>query len=197
MKIDEAVKHLREGTKRKFSQTFDLVISLKNIDLKKPENKFSKDVILPHGKGKDVNVGIISDSIKGAITKSDIEQLDKKGIKKLAKKYDFFVCEAPLMVFVGKVLGKYLGPKGKMPRLMPPNKDHNEVIEDIKKSVRIRLTNSPSINVPIGTENMDDTQLKENSEKVLDEVKKALPKGDSQIKVILLKTTMGKPVKIG
>ncbi|MBI4174363.1 MAG: hypothetical protein HY517_01860, partial [Candidatus Aenigmarchaeota archaeon] len=47
MKLGEAIAKARDGEKRKFSQTFDLIVNLRNIDLKKPENKFSKDIILP------------------------------------------------------------------------------------------------------------------------------------------------------
>ncbi|MBI2971192.1 MAG: 50S ribosomal protein L1 [Candidatus Aenigmarchaeota archaeon] len=196
MNVAEAVAHLKEGDKRGFSQTIDLIISLKNIDLKKPENRFSKDVTLPHGRGKDVTVGVISDSIAGAIAKSAIEQMDKKGIKQLAKKYEFFVCEAPLMVFVGKVLGKYLGPRGKMPKLLLPNQNHAAVVDELKRSVKVRIRDAPSIHVPIGTESMESAHLAENAESVLDEVKRSLPKGDTQIKSVMLKLTMSKPLKV-
>ncbi|MDI6721864.1 MAG: 50S ribosomal protein L1, partial [Candidatus Aenigmarchaeota archaeon] len=117
--IEESIKYLRDNSqKRGFDQTFDLIASLRNIDLKKPENKFSKDIALPHGRGNDVEVGIISNSIPGALKKEDVENLanDKAAMKKVLRKYEFFVCEAPLMPLVGKTLGRFLGPKGKMPK---------------------------------------------------------------------------------
>ncbi len=198
MKIDEAIKKTREGEKRKFSQTFDLIVNIRNIDLKKPENKFSKDVILPHGRGKDVNVCVISDNITGATNKTDVENFSKSksSAKQFTKKYDFFVCEAPLMPLVGKILGRYLGPKGKMPRLLLPGKDPKSIVEETKKSVRINLRDIPTIQIPIGREDMQDGQIKENVEKVLEEVKKSLP-AKSQIKNAYIKMTMGKPVRIG
>ncbi len=196
MKIDEALKTLSEVPKRNFVQSYDLIVALKNIDLKKPENKFSKDILLPHGRGKDVNVCIISDKIEGSLTKADIETIDKKGVRELTKKYDFFLCEAPLMPLVGKILGKYLGPKGKMPKLLPPNTDPKAMTEEAKKSIRIRVRDSPVIQVPVGTEAMTPAQIKENVEKVFDEIKKTLPKGLSQVKTVMLKLTMNKPVKL-
>ena len=113
--IDSAIKSIRETEKRKFNQTIDLIINLKSIDLKKPENKFSKRIVLPHGRGKDVKVCIIGE--KGDVTKDDVLSFerDKSGAKKLSKKYEFFICEAPIMPLVGKILGRYLAPKGKMP----------------------------------------------------------------------------------
>lgn len=196
MKIDEALQSLSESPKRGFVQSYDLVVILKNIDLKKPENKFSKDIVLPNGRGKDVNVCIISDRIDGALTKTDVETIDKKGVRELTKKYEFFLCEAPLMPLVGKVLGKYLGPKGKMPKLLPPNTDPAPQVAETKKSVRIRVRDSPVIQVIVGTESMPQNQVKENIERVLEEIKKTLPKGVSQIKMIMVKLTMNKPVKL-
>jgi large subunit ribosomal protein L1 len=196
MLLEEALTQLTQQSRRNFAQSFDLIINLKNIDLKKPENKFSKDILLPHGRGKDIEVEIISDRLPGAITKTDIEKLSKKEIKYLSKKYGFFVCEAPLMPLVGKVLGRYLGPKGKMPRLLPPTQDVNALVDEMKKSVRINVATSPTIHVIVGTEKMRTEQVKENILQVVEDVKKALPKGEAQIKNILVKLTMNKPIKV-
>ena len=203
MKIEEAINQLK-GSKRNFVQTYDLIINLKNIDMKKPENNFSKEVQLPHGTGKEISVCVISENIKegenyDVLRKSDIENIDKKEAKKIARKYDFFLCEAPLMVLVGKNLGRYLGPKGKMPKPIPPNAGPsliNPLVEIAKKSVRIVAKGSPTIHTFVGKENMKDEEIKENIKKVIEEVEKTLPKGRSQIKSVLLKLTMSKPVKI-
>lgn len=199
MKIGEAIKHLREnGKPRKFSQSVDLIINVKNIDLKKPENKFSKEVLLPHGRGKEIKVGVISDRIPGSITKSDLEDFekDKKKLKFVTKQYDFIIAEASLMPLVGKVLGKYLAPKGRMPKMLPPGRNHESVIDELKRSARIRLRDSAAIHVLAGTEAMSDAQLTENVERILEEVYKALPKGRNQVRGIYLKMTMSRPVKV-
>lgn len=198
MKLQEAISHIRTNKQRKFSQSFDLIINLKNIDLKKPENRFSKDVQLPHGRGKEINVGVISDKIPGGINKAEIESIsnNKKKVRELVKNYEFLVCEAPLMPLVGKLLGKYLAPRGKMPKLLPPGRDHNAAVNELKNSVRARVRDYPVVHVYAGNEKMSDQQIKENAEKILDEISKALPKGKNQIKNVYLKTTMSSPVKI-
>jgi large subunit ribosomal protein L1 len=195
--IDEAISEISQK-KRKFVQGFDLIINLKNIDMKKPENKFSKNMVLPHGRGKDIEVAVISDSIPNALRKSDIEGLgkDKAKAKDIIKKYEFFLCEAPLMPLVGKVLGRYLGPKNKMPVILPPGADANKMMGELKKSVRIGIRDSPTIHVYVGREDMDPAHVKKNIEKVIAEVKKSLP-AKVQIKNIYLKLTMSKPVRIG
>lgn len=199
MKIDEALSHIREtAKKRKFTQSIDIIINLKNIDLKKPENKFSKEVVLPHGRGKDISVGLISDSVPGVITKRDLEEFerDKKKLKQVTKRYDFMIAEAPLMPLVGKVLGRYLAPKGKMPKLLPPGRSHESMIDEMKRSVRIKVRDSPVIHAVAGSENMEDLHLKENIKRIFEEVDRALPKGRNQIRDVYVKMSMGKPVKI-
>lgn len=159
--IDSALKKLREGSKRNFSQTIDLIVNMKGVDTKKPENKFSRRVVLPHGLGKDVGVCIISDSL--GVPKNQIESFesDKKSAKVFTKKYDFFVCEAPLMPLVGKILGRYLAPKGKMPELLPPGKNADMMIAELRRSARIRLRDSPTIQTAVGAESMQDSQIKD------------------------------------
>src|SRR3989344_6871163 len=197
--IEDSIKYIRENNpKREFEQTFDLIVNIRNIDLKKTENKFSKDVILPHGRGKNVEVGIISDTIQEApIKKADIEKMavDKKEMKNLMRKYEFFVCEAPLMPLVGKTLGKFLGPKGKMPKLLPPGPNYKNIVDETKKSVRVKLRDSPTIQTCVGSENMSDTHIRENIERVMEEVRKSIPP-KTQIKNVYFKLTMSKPVKL-
>ena len=195
--INEAINEVSEK-KRNFTQSFDLFINLKNIDLKKPENKFSKNIILPHGRGKDIETAVISDSIPNATSKKDIEDLgkNKSKLKEFIKKYEFFLCEAPLMPLVGKVLGRYLGPKGKMPIILPPGRDPKQMAEELKKSVRIGVRDSPTIHISVGKEGMDPDHVKENIERVLEDVKKSLPP-KVQIKTVYLKLTMSKPIRIG
>lgn len=192
MKIEEAIAHARETKKRNFVQSFDLAINIRNIDLKKPENKISKEIVLPHGTGKEPSICIISDSIEGAVGKDFILSLenDKKRAKIFAKKYDFFFCEPSLMPLVGRILGRYLGPKGKMPKLL-----EKRTIEDVKKAIRIRIKDSPVIHCSVGNEKMKDEEIKENIDTVINEVKRALPP-KAQIKNAYLKLTMGKAVKI-
>lgn len=197
MKIEEALAAVRSGEKRKFTQTVDLIVNLKNIDIKKPENKVSKEIVLPHGRGKGVEVGIISDSLPDAIRKNEVEAManNKKLAKQLSKRYEFFLCEAPLMPLVGRSLGRYLGPRGKMPKPIPPGRDPKPFVEMAKKSARVRIANAPTIQIPVGVETMGDEELHANITAAMDEVRKSLP-GKAQIKNVSLKLTMGKPVRL-
>jgi len=197
----DAVKEARKNSKkRNFVQTFDLIVNLKDIDLKKPENRINEIVELPYGRGKDIQIVVFSDSYKDlgvpVLNSKEIEEIskDKRSSKKLAKKTEFFLAEPKLMPIVGKFLGRFLAPRGKMPKIVTG--DIKKEIEVLKKSVRIRIKNSPVVQCPVGTENMKDEEIAENVKAVLKFLEEKLPKGKNNIKNVYLKLTMGKPVKL-
>ncbi len=208
--VEEFLKEIREAKekakKRNFLQTWDLAISLKNIDLRKPENKLNLEFPLPEGRGKGTKVVFIVDTLLSearktgglVITKDELEKLgrDKKKLKKYAKEYDWWFCEAPLMPLVGKTLGVVLGPRGKMPKPIPPKGSLQPFVEMAKKLVRIRVRDSPVIHVPVGTEKMKDEQVMKNITAVINFVKEKLPKGRNNIRGAHIKLTMGPSVKL-
>ncbi len=202
--LAELIKRAQEGEKRGFSQTWDMIISLRNVDLKKPENRFTIDFRLPAGRGKKTNIAFMADALLAkkhadmAMGKEDIEGLgkDRKRLKAIAKGYDFFIAEAPLMPLIGKSLGVVLGTRGKMPMPVPPKTDVVALVGAARNYVRISLRNSPVIQVPIGTEGMSAEDVQKNLEAVYNVVKDRLPKGKNSIRAIFLKLTMGKPVKV-
>lgn len=201
-KILVAVKELKEKSKkRNFPQTYDLIVSLKEFDVNKPENKFTEDIFLPHGRGHDAEVVVFSDSEKDAdckvLTTEDLNKLakNKRAAKKIAGSTDFFLAEPKLMPLIGKVLGAYLGPRDRMPKLIG-GEDVKKMVKNYKKAVRVRVKSSPVIQCLVGKENMKDEEIVENIEAVIKGLEAKLPKGKRNIRRLLLKFTMGKPVKI-
>ncbi len=81
-----------------------------------------------------------------------------------------------------------------MPQPVPPNADLNAVFERFKNSVRVKSKKAPNINVPIGTRAMTPEDLAENLLAVYSNVERQIP--DENIRSLLVKTTMGKPIKI-
>jgi len=206
-KITETVKKAKEKSKkRNFKQTWDFSINLKNIDLKKPENRITAEIVLPHGRGKDTKTLVITNTMLAeakkvadfVLTKEQLEALkkDKKKIKKLANEYDWFFAEAPLMPLIGKIMGIALGPRGKMPKPIPPKAKLEPLISTAKKTVRIKVKDSPVIHVPVGTEDMPEEKVAENIQTVYKFVKEKLPKGAGNIKSAYIKLTMGPALKL-
>jgi large subunit ribosomal protein L1 len=203
----EKVKEAKSNSKpRKFKQTWDLSINLKGIDLKKPENRFKLDFMLPEGRGKPQKVCVMADSLAAeakkhadlVINKNEIEPLgkDKKRLKKLASEYDWFLGEATLMAQIGKALGIVLGTRGKMPKPVPPKVNIVPFIERARKSTLVALKESPVIHVSVGYEDMEPEKVARNAEAVYRAVLEKLPKGRASVKSIFIKLTMGKPAKL-
>ncbi len=200
--IISALKELRSQEKRGFEQTADLIINLKKFNAKKENVNIS--VVLPH-KVKDYRIGAFLEnesSVVDTIKKDELKKLtDKKAIKNISKKYDFFISQASLMPELAKSLGKYLGPAGKMPvpgRGIVMSGDENAIKKELEKfqnSIRIK-TKEPSIKLTVGKEKMKDEEIAENAEIIYKSVLQALPKGKENVKNVMLKFTMSRPVKI-
>jgi len=202
MKILEKIKELRaQSKKRNFKQRFDLIVNLKELNLKKAENKLDEIFTLPKGSGRVANVTFFSESGKkiegcNVVNPKGIEDAgkDKKKAKQLVNQTDFFLSEAKLMPVVGKNLGKILAPRGMMPK--PVVADVEKIVKGYKNAVRIVVNKQPIIHTVVGSEAMKDEDITENIKAFVDFLKTKLPRGKNNIKSIYLKLTMGKPVML-
>jgi large subunit ribosomal protein L1 len=135
-------------------------------------------------------------------TKAEIAKIetalgkDKKATRKLVTEYDYFIAEAPLMPLVGKTIGPILGPRGKMPTPVPPNAPIDQIVNSHRKLIRVRVRDQPVVQCRIGTEKMPDEKIAENALAVFSRVEAKLERGAKNIRQVLVKTTMGKPVKV-
>ncbi|MCC7559078.1 MAG: 50S ribosomal protein L1 [Methanobacterium sp.] len=207
--ILEAVKKAKEESKpRNFTQSVDVVITIKDLDVKKPENRIDEEVLLPNGRGKDVKIAFIADGelallAKNAgadlvINKGELEEMgkDRKGAKKIANRHDFFVAQADMMPLVGRFLGPVLGPRKKMPKPVPATIKPEPIMERLKSTVKVRIKDQPVIQALVGTQDMDDELIAANIESVLAVLDQKLEKGRSQIKSMYVKTTMGPVTRV-
>jgi len=207
--VSRALGELRKSiTKKKFAQSIDLVVRLREVDLKKPENRINETIALPNPPEKGLKVCVIAsgdlatraksagaDMLIGRQELDDISK-DKKAARKLAQEYDFFIAEAPLMPLVGRALGSFLGPRGKMPTPVPPNAPIEQIVANHRKMVRVRMREQPVLQCRVGTETMADEKLAENIQAVVSRIEQKLERGFKNIGEILVKGTMSKPVKI-
>lgn len=207
--IAKALAEARAKTeKRKFNQSIELAVKLREIDLKKPESRINENLELPTPADKEVKVAVIAGGdlatrarAGGAdivIGREDLDKLgrEKKAARKLAQNYDFFIAEAPLMPQVGKALGQMLGPRGKMPTPVPPTAPIDDVIKRHRRNVRLRMKDQQVIQCKIGTEDMPDDALIQNIQTVLSRLETKLEKGPKNIASVAIKATMGPLVKI-
>lgn len=209
--IIAAVNAARAGKKRNFTQSFDLAISLKHLDMKKPENAINTELKLPHGRGKEIKFVIIADgdmlekaraTSAQVLTKEELEVYgkDRKKAKKLADNVDFFIVQANLMQNLAKSIGPVLGPRKKMPKpsqILPPKGDPSSVMENLKHIIRVATKNQPVLHALVGSEAQSDDEVAENIQVVLNYLEHKLPNPKHNIGHICLKKTMGPSIRIG
>ena len=204
-----AIKEVKsKATERKFSQSIDLAINLQNIDMKKPEGRIQERVELPNSVGKELKICVIATgemALKAkragaslVIERAALEALvgDKKKQKDIAKNYDIFIAEAPMMPLVGKTLGASLGPRGKMPTPVPPNANIEDQIKRHRKIVFVRTRGQPVLQCRVGNEDMADKEIAENVQAVVRRIEGKLKRGIKNFKSVYLKTSMGSAVKV-
>ena len=198
----EQIKKLRESSKkRNFNQRFDLIITLKDLNLKKSENSIDEILVLPKIPGRSASVTLFSDSIKKlenalVVSGEEIPKLagNKKELKKVVKETTIFLSEPKLMPVVGKHLGKFLAPAGKMPKPVVGNIE--KMVKDFGRGVKIKTTKQPMFQLSVGSENMKDEEIVENIKTIIDFLKVKLSKGRNNISTVYLKLSMSKPVKL-
>ncbi|MBN2880701.1 50S ribosomal protein L1 [Candidatus Woesearchaeota archaeon] len=205
-----AIKQLKEESKkRNFSQTFDLIINLRHLDLKKPENQVDFYLTLQHGKGKANKVCAFvgpesKDDAKGVCDFIGIEDFDSykkdaKKVKQLADKYDVFIAQANIMPQVAATFGRVLGTRQKMPNpkagaVFPPKANIEAIVQKFTTTIRISAKKAPTIMVPIGGEKDSEEDIAENVMNTYNQIIHHLPNELNNVRNVLLKLTMGKPV---
>lgn len=207
--VINAVKEAKEQSKpRNFTESVDIIINIRDLDVRKPENRFNEEVTLPNGRGKDVKIGVIADGelivqakdagLSLVINKQDLEELgkDRKAAKKVVNSVDFFIAQADMMPLVGRFLGPVLGPRNKMPKPVPATIKLDPLLERLRGTVKVGIKQQPTIQIVVGSQDMPVEEVAENVETVLTVLDRNLEKGRSQIKSMFIKTTMGPVVRV-
>lgn len=210
--ISKALKELKEKSKkRNFKQSFDLIFTFKNLNLKKPEEQVEFFHTLHYSRGRSVKIcALIGSELKdtakencdNAILSDDFSKYgDKKILKKLVREYDFFIAQANIMAQVATTFGKVLGPKGKMPNpkagcVVPPGTNLKPLVAKLKNTVKIIAKTSPMVQLIIGKEEGDEKEIIDNIMTTYDAVVNHLPSGKNNLKRVLIKLTMSKPIKL-
>ena len=202
----ELIKKARAATKeRKFKESIELIITFKDIDVKKGF-AINEVVQLPKTSSPAtvciIATGDMNQKAKAAKADTVIgtEELAKYGAnkresRKFINKHDFFLADTKVMPVVGKTLGQLLGPRGKMPTPVPFDASIEAFIQRFRSCIKVRSRASLSVSSKIGDVSMEDPDLVINALAVLHAIEKHLPNGEKNMKKILIKTTMGKPVK--
>ena len=208
--IIKALEELRKLPKRKFSQSVDLVITLKDLDLKKPTDTVDFYMSLPANitKKKKICAFVGAELADQAnkhcdkvIPEPEFGKYDKKAMKKLATEYDYFIAQANIMVKVAAKFGRILGTRGKMPNpkagcVVPPKANVQAVVQKLQTLILLKTNKSPVVHATIGSESASDEEIIKNASTIVDQVIHHLPNEAANVKNVYLKLTMSKPVKL-
>jgi len=205
--ISEARKSAKERKERNFTESMEILVSLRDIDLKDPTQRFNVEAKVPHPVNEDPTTVVFAEGDMGiraqdlgltVYGRKETEDLGKnpKEARRVARQTDFLICMAPLMPIVGRYWGKILGPRGKMPKPVPPNAELKPLIDDFTRTVRLRVKTNPSVNAKIGDLDNSDEELAENGQVVIQTVIRNLERGRLQLKQVMFKTTMGPSVEL-
>merc|ERR1712111_188774 len=170
--VAELLKHSLETKKRKFQETVDLQIGLKNYDPQK-DKRFSGTVKLRHIPRPKFSVCVFGDQQhcdeakeKGVpfMSADDLKKLNKqkKLVKKLAKKYDAFLASESLIKQIPRLLGPGLNKAGKFPSLLTHGDDIIDKVNDLKSTIKFQMKKVLCLSVAIGNVSMSEDELVQN-----------------------------------
>jgi large subunit ribosomal protein L1 len=206
--IENAVtRALDEADPRNFTETVDLAVNLRDIDLNDPANRIDESIVLPAGTGQETTIVVFAegetalraeeaaDKVLDSDALADLGDDDDEA-KDLADEADFFLAEEALMQDIGRYLGTVLGPRGKMPDPISPDDDVVEMVERLRNSVQIRSGERRTFHTRVGAEDMSADDIADNIDVILRRLHADLEKGPMNIDSVYVKTTMGPAVEV-
>ena len=205
--LQNAIQQAIDGApERGFVESVEISFTIKDVDLKVPTNRIQEEVRLPSGRGKPIRIAIfaggeVATKAKAAgidiIDPETIEDLggNRQKARKLAKRYDFFLSEIPHMGTVGRFLGGVLGPRGKMPRPVPPTLDPAALAGGLKDTAIVRSRDKGTFHTAVGSREQGIEDLTSNAVAIWDRVTGKLERGAGNIRSCYIKTSMGPSIK--
>merc|ERR1711936_1366144 len=199
--VREVLTWSTETKKRKFTETIDLQIGLKNYDPQK-DKRFSGTIKLKHIPRPKFSVCIFGDQqhcdeakAKGIpfMSADDLKKLnkDKKKVKKLAKKYDAFMASESLIKQIPGLLGPGLNKAGKFPSLLTHSDDIEAKVVDLKSTIKFQMKKVLCLNVAVGNVTMNEEELAQNVHLAMNFLVSLLKKHWQNVKSLHIKSTMG------
>merc|ERR1711955_188569 len=189
---------------RKFLESVDLQIGLKNYDPQK-DKRFSGTVKLKHIPRNKFKVCILGDQAhcdeakeKGlpCMSADELKKLNKDKVKKLAKSYDAFLCSDTLIKQIPRLLGPGLNKAGKFPTLITHTDDIESKVLDLKSTIKFQMKKVLCLNVAVGNVSMSEEDLAQNVHLAMNFLVSLLKKHWQNVRSLYIKSSMGKPQRL-
>eukprot|EP00033_Pygsuia_biforma_P000057 GCRY01000073.1.p1 GENE.GCRY01000073.1~~GCRY01000073.1.p1 ORF type:complete len:217 (-),score=61.49 GCRY01000073.1:120-770(-) len=204
-KVEALLKNSQEK-QRKFTETIELQISLKNYDPQK-DKRFAGSIKLPYIPRPNLKCCVLGDAVHcdqatalgvDCMTVDQLKNLkkNKKLVKKLAKKYDFFLASDVIIKQIPRLLGPGLNKAGKFPTLITHNDDITEKMNEVKTTIKFQLKKVLCMNVAIGNVTMSADDVVENIQLGVNYLVSLLKKHWQNVSRLYIKSTMGPSFQI-
>ena len=191
----------KQGKKRKFTESIELQITLKNYDPRK-DKRFSGSFKLPVQPRPNMRFCVLANAKHVAVCKElgcefmtveDLKKLNKnkKLVKKLAHKYDFFLASDTLIKQIPRLLGPGLNRSGKFPTRVGKNDVMEDKINDVKSTIKFQMKKVMCLNIAVANVDMTEAEVALNVQLAANFLTSLLKKGWQNIKVMYIKSTMG------
>merc|ERR1712087_437236 len=107
-----------------------------------------------------------------------------------------FLASESLIKQIPRLLGPGLNKAGKFPTLVQQQEDLSTKVDEIKATIKFQLKKVLCLNVAVGHCGMEVQQVVENIKLAINFLVSLLKKNWQNVKVLYIKSTMGKPVRI-
>jgi len=195
-----------EEKKRKFVETVELQVGLKDYDTQR-DKRFSGTVRLQHVPRPRMKVCVLGDAVHCEAAQKadmpfksvdDLKKLNKnkKMVKKLARSFDAFMASQALIPQIPRLLGPGLNKAGKFPTMITHSDDISDKANDIRATVKFQLKKVLCMGVAIGNVQMTPDELRQNSLMSINFLVSLLKKNWNNVKSLHIKSTMGPPQRI-
>merc|ERR1711924_139583 len=190
-----------KGKVRKFTETVELQITLKNYDPRK-DKRFSGSFRLPIAPKANRSFCVLANAKHVEtckelgcefMTVEDLKKLNKnkKLVKKLAHKYDFFLASDTLIKQIPRLLGPGLNRSGKFPTRVGKNDVMEDKINDVKSTIKFQMKKVMCLHLAVANVDMTEAEVALNVQLAANFLTSLLKKGWQNIKVMYIKSTMG------
>ena len=203
--VEKITELLEKKAKKKFTQSVEICVNFKEVQMEKPEYKLKLDVVLPKGRGKEVSIGVFAEGdtalqakelTEYVLGKEEIQEYakNKRNMRKYANNCHKFLAQPDLMPVIGRSWGIVLGPRAKMPQPLPPKVPIEPIINRLKNTINIISKKTPTVHAVIGTEKMSAEDLAENAMAVMNVIGRQMTA--DKIGSVYVKTTMSEAIKV-
>ena len=199
-------KILGERKKRKFVETVDLQVMLRDYDPNK-DKRFNATCELNYPCRSNMKICLVGtvnhiDQAKGeGIDFKSLDDLkkfnrDAKEIKKWARRYDTLLVSESIAKNVTRTVGRYITSIGKIPVQISDSENVKDKIQELMCTIRFRVKKYPWLGQGVGIDTLGEEEIRGNVTKALNFLASQLPKGWHNFKSVHMKTTMGKPFRL-